>query len=182
MSAVAAKLAWEAEAGLFVDLRTAGSISVEGFERIPSSALAKSLSKIEEAAKAAGTKDIYFLDISGYQSAVAVNLLKSSPQFNGYNPRVIEGGLGEWIADNGPFTTTNSAAEAILSKLRAETENETRNEQFLTQFAAEMGIAPQQHDMLSLNEETLEVVENPLILSDSVDIEAFRKFTQKMKL
>lgn len=182
VSAVAAKLAWESEAGLFVDLRTAGSISIEGFERIPSSALARSLAKIEESAKAAGTKDIYFLDISGYQSAVAVNLLKSSPQFSGYNARAIDGGLGEWIADNGPFTTTNAAAESILAKLRSETENETKNEQFLSQFAADMGIAPQAHDMLTLNEETNEVIENPLVLTDTIDREAFRKFTQKIKL
>lgn len=184
VSAVAAKLAWEAESGLFVDLRTVGSISIEGFERIPSAQLMQSLKKLEDAAVEANTKDIYFLDSSGYLSAQAVLSLKAAPQFSGYNARAIEGGLGEWIADNGPFSVSNAAADDLLSKLRSEANNETRNEQFLQQFTSELGISPKPTDMLELDTETGAVKEVPLDLSPErlIDQAAFRKFTQKLKL
>lgn len=182
VSAVAAKLAWEQETGVFVDLRTPGSISIEGFEKIPSSQFAKSLAKLEEAAKNAGTKDIYFLDLTGYQSAQAVNILSEFPQFAGYNARVIDGGLAEWIADNGPYATTNSEIDALLQKLRTEADSGAPNDQYLQQLAADMGITPPQHDMLVLEEGTNNVVENPLVINDFTNQEAFRKFVQRTKL
>ena len=184
VSAVAAKLAWEKELGVFVDLRAVGTISIEGFERIPASQLARSLSKLEDALKHSQTKDIYFLDLTGFHSAQAVDIVSNSPAFAGCNPRVIDGGLSEWIADNGPYATTNAEIDGLLSKLRAEADNANRNEQFVKQFAAEIGVVPPEHDMLTLNEATNEVEENPVYIDAErfVDREAFRKFIQKVKL
>ena len=102
VNAMAAKLAWEQEVGVFVDLRQSGTISIEGFERLPAATFAKSLTKLEEAVKRSQSKDIYFLDLTGYQSAQAVSMISSMPAFAGCNARVIDGGLSEWIADNGP--------------------------------------------------------------------------------
>lgn len=184
VSAMAAKLAWEQEVGVFVDLRQAGTISIEGFERIPSAQFAKQLSKLEEAVKHSQSKDIYFLDLTGYQSAQAVSMLSQLPAFAGCNPRVIDGGLSEWIADNGPYATTNSEIDSLLQKLRAEADNPNRNEQFVKQFAGEIGVNPPEHEMLTLNEETNEVIENQVVINSEafVDREAFRKFIQKVKL
>ena len=183
VSAVQAKLAWEAESGVFIDLRTPGALTIDGFERIPAGSIAKSVSKIEEAAKTANTKDIYFLDFSGYQSSVAVNLLKESPQLNGYNLRVIDGGFGEWMNDNGPATATNPQLDAFLTKLRAETKTDTPNEPYLAQLISEFGIEVTPHEMLTYDEATNSVIENPLILSDSpINKETFAKFVNKFKL
>jgi len=182
VSAVAAKIAWEKESGLFVDLRPAGSIAIEGFEKIPLSQLAKSLAKVEQAAKEASAKDIYFLDLSGYQSSEAVNLLAQYPQFAGYNVHAIEGGLNDWIADNGPYSVTNADVSSILDKLRAEVDSGKPNEHYINQVAADLGITPPTHEMLVMEEGGNDVIENPLVITDFNDQEAFGKFVQRVRL
>jgi rhodanese-related sulfurtransferase len=187
VSAVSAKLAWEKEAGVFVDLReTVPKYTIDGFTRIPASQLAKQLSKIEEAAKAAGTKDIYFLDLTGYQSGNAVNLLQESPQFAGYNTRAIQGGMGEWLADDGPYTVSNPDVTALLQKLKDEAAAENFNDQYYSQVCAEAGLGAGEHQMLHLPEGSTEVQEVPFdpATDKSFNQTAFYRFMsgQKTKL
>lgn len=182
VSAVKAKLAWEKEAGLFVDVRATAPMLVQGFERIPLKELGKSLEKLIEAAKESGTKDIYFLDSSGFQAAQAAQLVRESPKMEGYNAFAIKGGILDWIDDAGPFSLANAEAQALRKKLRAEVETDKPNTSFIYQLAGEMGVNVPQHNFLSVSEEANEAVEHPLSIPSLIDINAFNTYVKKLQL
>lgn len=182
VSANDAKAAWEKESAVFVDLRTPGASPIEGFENIPLPQLGKKVTHLENIAKQANTKNIYFLDFSGHRSGMAVNMLNQLPQFKDYNVRAIDGGILSWVADNGPTEVNHPEIKALLAKLRAELEAEKPNEQLVTQLAQDMGITIPEHEMLIFDEATNDVIENPLVIGKLVDSSVFGKWLEKIKL
>lgn len=187
VSAVQAKLAWEKEQGVFVDLRVLdNSITLEGFERIPAAQLAKNAAKLTEAATAANTKDIYLIDATGFQSGLAAHTLSQLTALSGYNVQAIDGGLTSWLADNGPFKAGQPEVEALRTKILAEINAPAgqRNPQAGHQILGEIGFTFPDHQLLSVDLQTNDVIEH---LPDyeklaSVDQSLFQKWVNKMRL